>query len=79
MSPSTTPSAADAACKLNAVSDPLTDRPVVVLNVDVNVVPGCITLPICNCNTSNNLFWVAVTVEPPTSPVAVAVPAVVTS
>ena len=53
-------------------SVPFTDLPVVVLKVDVIFVLGCNTLPICNCNTSNCLFCVAVTVEPHTSPVAFA-------
>ena len=67
------------AAKLNGVSEPCIDLPVVFLKVVVKLVCGCTTCPICGCNTSNNLFCVAVTLEPPTSPVALAVPEVVMS
>ena len=63
--------------KLNGVSVPWIDLPVVVFNVADNDVPGWVTWPICNCITSNALFSVATTELPPTSPEDVAVPPVV--
>jgi len=42
-------------------------------------VPGTVIVEIFKQDKSNNLFCVAVVVVPPTSPVAVAVPAVVIS
>ena len=65
--------------RLNGVSEPCTDLPVVVLIFAVKFVSGCITCPTCNCITSNCLFCVAVTLEPPTSPVAFAAPPATTS
>ena len=75
----TTVVASEALCKVNGVSVPWTDLPVVVLSVVVKVVSGWVIVPNCNCKTSNCLFSVAVTVAPPTSPVALAVPLVVIS
>ena len=69
----------DTPSKVNGVCVPWTDLPFVVLIFAVSPVPGWITWPICICKTSYGLFCVAVTLVPPTSPVALAAPPATTS
>ena len=65
--------------KVNGVSVPWTDLPVVVFKVADKLVAGNVNVPTCNWATSNALFSVATTELPPTSPEDVAVPEVVIS
>ena len=73
LSLSTTASLFASVVVVNAVSDPCIDLPDVVLTKKSMFVLGTdiVWIP-PKFNTSNALFCVAVTVEPPTSPVAVA-------
>ena len=63
----------DEAVKLYSVSVDSSVLPPVVLIVEVNVVLGGCIAPTTGWITSNNIFLVAVTDEPPISPEALAV------